>query len=262
MWQLTLLVTLMSHVCSSQEAPMDGAPKMFETHPTNKTYRTNVCDRQQQIFDGTIELRDALKGLNLNVHTNNDTELDLFSLDDEGLLPPKNSSELGLTALILDELAERAGFTWRDSFATDLPLDDETIDVNKTYTDLLVWSFTTYDIAANVWGKSSGRIAKGANYVEYFYDNSLIIITNITKPDASSPKNIFSFLKPFDTFVWLSVALSIFATGLLYTLILRFESDGDESLRHDMPLTSIFLSAMTFAGHFEFQVRQASNYRQ
>ena len=174
MWQLTLLVTLMSHVCSSQEAPMDGAPKKFnDTH--GNEYRTNVCERQQMIFNGSLELRHALSGLNLTVHTHDDPAYDLFSLDEGGLLPPKNSDKLGLTALILDELAERANFTWRNTFASDPPLN-ETTDGNKTYTDLLVWSMKTYDIAANVWGKSSGRIAKGANYVEYFYDNSLVIV--------------------------------------------------------------------------------------
>ena len=235
---------------------MDGAPKKFnDTH--GNEYRTNVCERQQMIFNGSLELRHALSGLNLTVHTHDDPAYDLFSLDEGGLLPPKNSDKLGLTALILDELAERANFTWRNTFASDPPLT-ETTDGNKTYTDLLVWSMKTYDIAANVWGKSSGRIAKGANYVEYFYDNSLVIVAK-AKMESNHSNHMFSFLKPFHTFVWLSVALSIFATGYLYKIILRFERDGDESLRHDMPLSSIFLSAMAFAGHFEFQVRQVSN---
>ena len=52
----------------------------------------------------------------------------------------------GLFAVILDEVAKRAGFSWRDSYAAFEPID-AVLDEGKTWTDLLQWQTQNFDIA-------------------------------------------------------------------------------------------------------------------
>jgi hypothetical protein len=58
------VLLLHQHTCSSQESPMIGATKF----DYNATYRANVCERQQLLYNDTIQPRDALQGLNLSVY--------------------------------------------------------------------------------------------------------------------------------------------------------------------------------------------------
>jgi hypothetical protein len=54
----------------------------------------------------------------------------------------------GLLVIILDELARRGQFSWRQSFDfMEPPLSAS----NWMFTDLLVWSVDTYDIAISQW---------------------------------------------------------------------------------------------------------------
>ena len=99
------------------------------------SYRTNVCDRQYMVYNGTIELKHALQNLNLSVSlTNYHTAREklFFTLQSHNY--QIDESYPGLFAIILDELATRAQFTWRNTFIVHTPLDPM-IDKNKTWTD-------------------------------------------------------------------------------------------------------------------------------
>jgi hypothetical protein len=103
----------------------------------------------------------------LSVYTKNyanESGNNLFALTENGTIP-QNRSELGLTAVILDEVAERAGFTWRNRFGSDKSIN-EAEDGNKTYTDLLIWSTDTYDISAGWWYQTNERKAQGISFIE------------------------------------------------------------------------------------------------
>eukprot|EP00957_Ditylum_brightwellii_P058465 4433632-Ditylum_brightwellii.AAC.1 len=74
-------------------------------------------------------------------------------------------SDAGLFVMLIDELATRAGFTWRDSFAA-IPLLNSEEDVNRTWTELLLWTTDTYDVAVDFFAKTPERIALGVSFPE------------------------------------------------------------------------------------------------
>ena len=213
----------------------------------NATYRTNVCDRQRKLFGHGLELRDALQGLDLSVYItdNSNTPLDfLFQLSQEGTIPENEVA--GINANILDELAKRGGFTWRNRFGTGKGRN-EAEDGNKTYGDLLIWSTDTYDISADYWNQSNERKAQGIHFPYPWNEDSIILVSKMKKK-----MEFGSFLKPFQWMVWTAIGISIFATGILYNFLQILEGNADER-RPDAP-TSVFLSALMFTGHFSFQV--------
>ena len=245
------VLLLHQHTCSSQESPMIGAtPFDYST-----SYRTNVCERQHLLYNDTIQLRDALQGLNLSVYItdfSNKPDDIMFQLSQEGTIPENNP---GIMAVILDELAKRAGFTWRNRFGSGTGINTAE-DGNKTFGDLLIWSTDTYDISADIWGRSNERKARGVNFVEFFYDNSIILVTKENKSSSNSNRSgLWSFLRPFSNWVWISIGISIFVTSFLYTFLERLESHADERDLENKPLATAFLTAMSFTGNFEFQVR-------
>ena len=129
----------------AQESPKYNVKKFDRS----VSYRTNVCDRQALLYNGTVELPDALRGLELSVGiTNYSTgkEQFFFSLE-KNEIPVEYP---GYFAIILDEVARRAGFTWRNSFGVYPPRNNETdiVDgVEQSWTDILIWAIDTYDIS-------------------------------------------------------------------------------------------------------------------
>ena len=68
----------------------------------------------------------------------------------------------GLQAVILDEIAKRGQFTWRNSFAA---VEDSPVD-GTTYTDLLNWTTIHYDIMISWWLPNNERKNMGINFLE------------------------------------------------------------------------------------------------
>ena len=100
-------------------------------------FRTDVCDRQRLVTENQIALPRALEGLNISVVTEAYPTGTLWSkffrLDPEtgGIV----EGDPGLYAEIMDELAARAGFSWRSSYVALSPYQPD----NTTWTDLLKW---------------------------------------------------------------------------------------------------------------------------
>ena len=183
---------IQAHVCHSQESPT-LLLEMFDDSTPHK-YRTNMCERQKELFNGTLQLRDALRNLSLSVYITNSENMTAseahhwFALSN-GTIP---TEEVGLTTMVLDELAERAGFTWRNSFGTGRWVNEEE---NKTWTDVLVWATDHYDVAADIWGRSTFRKSKGISFTENYFDNSIIIVQR-NKSKSGSKKLQRRFLEP------------------------------------------------------------------
>ena len=233
--------------CSCQQSPLPGIT-IFD----DVSYRTDVCDRARAYFNNEIELelRDALNGLDLSVYITDysdttGTSKAMFGLTDEGTIPEWNP---GAIADILDELGRRAGFTWRNKLATSKGIDSDT---DKTWTDLLLWSMESFDISADYWHESNERKAKGATYSFPWYDDSLVLITKSKKRQF-----FLSFMDPFDTKVWGMIVAFIFGTGILYNFLNKL-SDHTDNRQVDC-MSAIFLSAITFTGHFEFRVSSSN----
>ena len=59
----------------------------------------------------------------------------------------------GLMVTVLDEVAKRAGFTWRNSYAV---FADPELS-GKTWTELVKWQISSYDLSGEWWVSSHAR---------------------------------------------------------------------------------------------------------
>ena len=232
--------------CFAQQVALPGIAELeYIDAESSIDLRTNLCDRHRELIDGTVDLTNVLQGLNLSValqvHTN------LFRLDSDGAIPSKGY--LGLNAVILDELAKRAGFQWRHSFVAFPPLDKNS---NYTWTDKLKWQVNHMDIAADNWLRTASRLGAGIAFSEGFYDSSIIIAQRREDPDEEF--NTLSFLKPFTYGAWGLIVAAVFFSGLMYWFIAKFDQHGDSN---DLNY-SIYVSAMAFVGHLKVAPNSAA----
>lgn len=103
------------------------------------------------IKDDSMELNEALRGRNLSVVVQYGPGFDFFQYDPREELSEENPS--GMIATLLDDLAERAGFFWRNSF----------VAYNTTSTDILHgtgagkwdrmlnWTTSNFDLSVDKW---------------------------------------------------------------------------------------------------------------
>lgn len=160
---LFLLPSFLATLCKAQERPLDVTLGRFE-YTDGTSYRTRVCDRQRLLFEDKIELRDALRGLNLSVAMTNykvPNEDAFFTLSPQGTIKEQDP---GLFVVIMDEIARRAGFEWRNSFAAIDPVSAKVDGPDKTWSDLLEWEVANFDIAADYWARSTARMSKGISF--------------------------------------------------------------------------------------------------
>lgn len=137
-------------VVQAQESPSLFSNKF----DYSKSFRTNVCRQQEMLWNQQVDLPNALRGLNLTVGITNyqaGKEVNFFTLVNNRIL----ETSPGYFAEILDEVARRAGFSWRNSFGVYAPRNNVT-DGGKSWTDILIWAVNTYDISMEKWGQSVG----------------------------------------------------------------------------------------------------------
>ena len=245
---LVLQLLLLYSLASAQQFPFATVRKFDRS----KSYRTNVCERQLMLWNGTLELPLALSGLQLSVSITNyqeGKETYFFSLTD-GHIPVTNP---GLFALILDELAKRAEFEWRNSFVAYSPLHPVE-DVNRTWTDILDWAIDTFDIAMERWAYTAERLNIPASFPLGWYDNSIILGELIqNSSQKKTVVDLWSFLDPFHQSLWWGVLLAIVVTGVVYWILEVWNIHTDERHLECKPLASIFYAAITFTGHYELR---------
>jgi hypothetical protein len=146
-------------LADAQKTPSPYIPQ----YTFDVSYRQNVTGRHDSSYNGTFELRDALGGFEMNSLI---TASEYFHLDENGAIDEKDQ---GLVTEILDELANRGSFTWRNSFAaTDGP------EENRARTEVEV---EAYDVSADSWRiHSAERFTQGIGFPEGFLDSSLILV--------------------------------------------------------------------------------------
>ena len=245
----SIVLLVLSCLCPSvsQEAPFFNTPKF----DSNDSHRTDVCNRQQELYNGNITLSEALKGLELSVVLTNYTSegsKPFFTLNSQGTIDPSNP---GLFAIILDELAERAGFSWRQSYGVVLPIDSAT-DGNKTWSDLLRWEVDMYDLSAGKWDRSISRMKEEIAFPEGWFDSSMIMI-NVDSGGSKEILNIWSFFLPFQWTVWVLLVVAVIVTGVSYWFLERLDTSSDTRELEHHPGDAVFYTAITFTGHFEFR---------
>jgi hypothetical protein len=237
---------LLISTCHAQETPTLN----LEYFNYSTSYRQNVCQRQVQLDSNeTLQLRDALSGLELSTWLFLDNRYVIFDASTKSL----NRTDPGLIAVLLDKLADRAGFKWRNSFGV---IEDIALPKDKTYTytDLLVWSVSSFDISAAYWQKNLERMHQGASFPEGWYDASLIMIA-VEKDEQGGAKNLdlWGFLAPFSTLVWVMILVTIVVSAMAYWFLDWYDTASDKMGLDHEPAQNLFLAAMTFTGNFEFQ---------
>lgn len=152
---------------------------------------------------------------------------------------------------IQDELALRAGFSWRNSYGVADPLDERDINQNRTWSDLLKWSTEVYDIAMGQWDRTAKRIAKEISFPEGFADSSIILVQLDTTENLNWDR-IWTFLLPFEPTVWWLIFFSLTASGILYYVLELLDDSTDSEHLETRPASAIYYSFITFTGHHEF----------
>jgi len=154
-----LHVILFCGVILAQEMPFFTVQKFDRSY----MHRQNLCERQRLLFEGNVSLENALGGLDLNVvmtdYTGTEDDF-FFSLNERGEI---RAEDPGIFVVLLDEIARRAGFRWRDSFGLVKALNSEE-DGNKTWADLLEWEVETFDLSVEGWARSVDRMARSISF--------------------------------------------------------------------------------------------------
>ena len=215
---LFVLLATTTRTTTAQEIPTLNLPQ----NSLNVTHRQSVCDRHDKYYTGELELRDVLQGLEL--HTLQRAGLYLNLDPETGAI---DEEDPGLIADIMDELALRAGFTWRNSFGvTDGPAE------NRTWTDLLEWGVEAYDVSVDWWIHSSERLKVGIGFPAGFVDASYILISldENDSDDGSSQleKDLWSWTKPFSKNLWIAIALTVILTATIYAVLEAWETSSWE----------------------------------
>jgi Ligand-gated ion channel len=240
-YPMMLLLILIMMVLPSPS--MGGQLATFkERHMTNNTnHRQNVCDRHAAYQNGSVPLKDALKGLKLNALIMSG---EFFFYDEETGI---DETKTGILELLLDELADRAGFTWRDSFGVQYGPED------GSWLELLLWGTESYDISCDWWAESLERLRLGVQFLTPWYDSSLVLLTKRVDEVISDEIVLSNWLLPYETSVWLLTILTVILSGLVHQWLEWLQDERDDRSLWEWWLENWYLSALNFTQTYEFQ---------
>mmetsp|Transcript_706 Transcript_706/g.985 ORF Transcript_706/g.985 Transcript_706/m.985 type:complete len:141 (-) Transcript_706:65-487(-) len=139
MFKYIILIASFHQVFSAGDLLIPNPALVTTQFNSTANFRQDFCDLQELYHSSnrSIELRKLLKGKSLNVVFDNGTDYMTFKSD--GSIDERDP---GLYVKLLDELARRGEFSWRDSFVLDDPPS-----AGQTWINLLLWQTETYDIA-------------------------------------------------------------------------------------------------------------------
>jgi hypothetical protein len=226
------------HLADAQDFPSLNLPLFSE----EVSYRQNVCDRHDSYYNGAFELRDALEGFELHPLI---TIGQYFHLDKNGAI---DEEDPGLLVAILDELAKRGSFTWRNSFAvTEGPGE------NHTWTDLLAWGTESYDVSVDWYIKNVERLRIGTGFPEGFVDASFILVG--FKEDESNNSDLWTWTLPFNRDLWIAIAITVVVSGILYEVVEVMGPATETKPREWHPGKGIFGALLIVMQHFHINPR-------
>src|SRR5210317_753986 len=119
---LILLVSLLLQIPPLVNGYIDwnSMPDSFVGPGVGQNQNTDFCD---VIRNSSIELLNALRGRNISIAVEYGEGFDFFLYDPNEPLSMANPT--GMISTLLDELARRGGFAWRDTFVA---YDTDTIN--------------------------------------------------------------------------------------------------------------------------------------
>ncbi|CAJ1948883.1 unnamed protein product [Cylindrotheca closterium] len=205
----------------------------------------DFCD---VVRDNSIALNDALRGRNLSIASQYGPGFDFFQYDPDKPLSETNPT--GMIANVLDELASRAGFSWRSSF----------VAYNATSADLLVGAGTGkwdrmlkettrfFDVAVDKWRLTTERLENETVFLHSWFDASLILVDTGDKPEI----NWFGFADPFGARVWLAIAGTVLSSAIIMIVIESLENRRDGRTMKSWFSDHLYLTTLAFAQQFLF----------
>jgi len=258
LWLLLVLLQTQLQPTQGQQEPAIWIPHYYD-NPKN-SLRQNVCDRYlNYVHSEDQELRFALEGLKLNTAVVAIfSSMYVFDYHEEGKMS-LNADYPGLIPILLDELASRGRFTWRDTYAVYTKAGE-----NRTSTDLLLWTTDFFDISANWWDETLERLKLGVAFPDGWYKGDYILV-GVKQGDENERIDMWTFLEPFDAMVWVAILVTIILAGIMYQLLEDLGRPiNEDQTKEESPLhrllhnrgelkKSIFLSSILFTQHFEFE---------
>uniref|UniRef100_A0A7S3VGG4 Ionotropic glutamate receptor C-terminal domain-containing protein n=1 Tax=Chaetoceros debilis TaxID=122233 RepID=A0A7S3VGG4_9STRA len=215
-----------------------------------ESFRNNFCDRQAQVENGTRNLTDALDGMNISVHLMDWKLGKTIKYDNNGIL---DDNDPGLFVNILDEVAKRAGFQWRDSFGVGLTPSMDLKHPDATFTDVLNWGVDTYDISIGEWRNSRERKGLGIFFPLGFVDASLIMVQKKYTPGFRP----FRFLDVFSGKVWLLIIAIYILSAVIYRFIHKY-GKGEDVNNTGTKGINLFSALMYFNQQHEFSPKSCA----
>lgn len=227
-------------------------PNATTTSPymkTTGTFRNDFCDLSNQVtVTQTLALDDALRGTNIHVALMQGEFANFDVNNDDGSIL-LDEGYPGLVPRLLDEICERAGCTWRDTYAAPAYSERK----GRSYTDLLKWSIDVYDIQGEWWMRSIERLQQGATFTEPWYDGTIIMVA--PKPDEEKDEfDPWAFMDPFDKAVWIMVLVTIVGSGVVHWILhlLDPNREQEQGIFSVDPIEAMWLFGTAFVGQFEF----------
>jgi len=250
-WALFLVVAnVITPSARGQQAPLFDVATMevplfdVATMERNETFRTNFCEVHRRVENGEILLRNALKDMNIR------PVLFRYQLNKETGAIAEVNPPIGIK--ILDEVARRAQFKWRDSYGVvDSP------NKNQTWGEVLSWSLDTYDLNGDWYLRTTERLADGIIFPEKWYDGSLIMIRKTVILDGVFQWK--AFLMPFTFVVWILIVATAIISGLIYYAIDYIDCDGDRNKMEVRKRDVLFLMLLNFTGEYAFDPKKTGN---
>jgi len=239
---------------SPASAKKYDVPKYTPT-PFNRSvvYRQDVCDRHDQFYNGTVSLERSLRGIELRPYFVTGLG-DLSPIKDPDGKVPRDSLDPAIR--VLDILADRAGFTWRKSYAASVVPDmgGSAADSNNSppmIDDLLKWAVESFDLVGMNIVKTQDRSSNGNSFVEGSIDASIVMIGTVL--DSRSSMGLLTFLEPFHWSVWLVTVFTMILAAMTYQWMEWVNEDSDSQKLSDDPAENLFYAAMAFTGDCKYE---------
>jgi len=222
--------------------PLFSNSSVFRQDFCKESYRDNSS--------GDFSLAKGLSGKSLNVWMLNGRYL---NLEKDGSIDKKNP---GLIVLMMDEVARRGDFTWRDSFAID---EFNPIKEGRDFSDLLSWTTNTFDISGISWIHTPQRASMGASFSTGWYDASLLLVG--PKSKKKSKFKLLAFGTPFTYSVWALLIFTLVATGIVLACVengSKTWEGGYKGLRNLRFSDNMYESFMASTGHISLKLDRSS----
>ncbi|CAJ1948885.1 unnamed protein product [Cylindrotheca closterium] len=206
---------------------------------------TDFCE---VVRDKSFQLKDALRGKNLSIASQYGPGFDFFQYDPDEPLSETNPT--GMIANVLDELAGRAGFTWRNSF----------VAYNTTTADILVGTGTGkwdrmlkettsfFDLSVDKWLLTTERLENETVFLHSWFDASLILVDTGNKPEI----NWLGFADPFESRVWFTIAGTVLMSAIFMIVIESLENRRDGRTMKSWFSDHLYLTTLAFSQQFLF----------